>query len=92
MSAMQRMAPARSDGGLFRRRLTSRSDVKRTQCAGRSQNDNSRRPRMSAMQRMAPARSDGCLFRRRLTSRSDVKRTPCACRSQNRQLMRGGRA
>jgi len=25
-------------GGLFRRRLMSRSDVKRTQCAGRSQN------------------------------------------------------
>jgi len=32
------MAPARSVGGLFRRRLMSRSDVKRTQCAGRSQN------------------------------------------------------
>ena len=29
---------ARSDGWLFRRRLMSRSDVKRTQCAGRSQN------------------------------------------------------
>ncbi len=30
--------PTRSVGGRFRRRLTSRSDVKRTQCAGRSQN------------------------------------------------------
>ncbi len=30
--------PARSDGCRFRRRLTSRSDVKRTQCAGCSQN------------------------------------------------------
>ena len=32
------MAQARSDCGPFRRRLMSRSDVKRTQCAGRSQN------------------------------------------------------
>jgi|GEM_PF-2281912 len=32
------MAWARSDRSLFRRRLMSRSDVKRTQCAGRSQN------------------------------------------------------
>ncbi len=31
-------ASARSAGRRFRRRLTSRSDVKRTQCAGRSQN------------------------------------------------------
>ncbi len=31
-------ASARSDGGLFRRRLMSRSDVKRPQGAGRSQN------------------------------------------------------
>ena len=31
-------ARARSARGLFRRRLMSRSDVKRTQCAGRSQN------------------------------------------------------
>jgi len=29
---------ARSAGWLFRRRLMSRSDVKRTSCAGRSQN------------------------------------------------------
>ncbi len=35
MSAMTGtgMAPTRSVGCLFRRRLTSRSDVKRTQCA-----------------------------------------------------------
>ncbi len=32
------MASARSDGSLFRRRLTSRSDAKRAQRAGRSQN------------------------------------------------------
>jgi hypothetical protein len=32
------MASARSEGWLFRRRLTSRSDVKRAQRAGRSQN------------------------------------------------------
>ena len=32
------MGQARSDCGLFRRRLMSRSDVKRTQCAGRSHN------------------------------------------------------
>ena len=32
------MAPTRSVVGLFRRRPTSRSDVKRTTCAGRSQN------------------------------------------------------
>ena len=32
------MAPTRSVVGLFRRRLISRSDVKRTPCAGRSQN------------------------------------------------------
>ena len=32
------MASARSDGGLFRCRLMSRSDVKRTQCAGRNLN------------------------------------------------------
>ena len=38
MSAVQRMTPARSDGGLFRRRLTSRSDVKGASAAGRSQN------------------------------------------------------
>ena len=31
-------ASARNDGWGFRRRLMSRSDVKRTQCAGRSQN------------------------------------------------------
>jgi len=31
-------ASARSAEGLFRRRLMSRSDVKRTTCAGRSQN------------------------------------------------------
>jgi hypothetical protein len=31
-------ASVRSGGWLFRRRLMSRSDVKRTQCAGRSQN------------------------------------------------------
>ena len=37
------MAQARSDCGLFRRRLMSRSDVKRTQCAGRSQNRQSTR-------------------------------------------------
>ena len=40
MSAMHGtgMAWARSDRCLFRRRLISRSDVKRTQCACRSQN------------------------------------------------------
>ncbi len=32
------MAHARGARGRFRRRLMSRSDVKRTQCAGRSQN------------------------------------------------------
>jgi hypothetical protein len=32
------MASARSDGWLFRRRLTSRGDVKRAPRAGRSQN------------------------------------------------------
>ena len=32
------MAQLRSGCGPFRRRLTSRSDVKRTQCACRSQN------------------------------------------------------
>ena len=32
------MAPTRSVGGLFRRRLTSRSDVKAAPAAGRSQN------------------------------------------------------
>lgn len=31
-------AAARGDDRLFRRRLMSRSDVKRTPCAGRSQN------------------------------------------------------
>lgn len=31
-------APARSAGGPFRRRLTSRSDVKRAPASGRSQN------------------------------------------------------
>jgi hypothetical protein len=38
MSAVRSMAPTRSAGGRFRRRLTSRSDVKRAQRAGRSQN------------------------------------------------------
>ena len=81
MSAMHGtgMARARSDRCLFRRRLISRSDVKRTQCACRSQN-------------WQLARSDRCLFRCRLISRSDVKRTQCACRSQNRSLLRGGRS
>ena len=32
------MAQGRSGCGRFRRRLMSRSDVKRTKCAGRSQN------------------------------------------------------
>ncbi len=38
MSALRSMAPARSGGTRFRRRLTSRSDVKRAQCACRSHN------------------------------------------------------
>jgi len=38
MNAMRSVASARSAGGLFRRRLTSHSDVKRAQRAGRSQN------------------------------------------------------
>ena len=42
MSAMlersANMAGARSDLDLLRRRLMSQSDVKRTQCGGRSQN------------------------------------------------------
>ena len=40
MSAMTGtgMVPTRSGGCLFRRRLTSQSDVKRTSCACRSQN------------------------------------------------------
>ena len=95
MSAMTGtgMVPTRSGGCLFRRRLTSRSDVKRTPCAGRSQNDNSRRPRRSAMPvlGMAPTRSVGGRFRCRLTSLSDVKAAAAAGRNQNRQLMRGGR-
>ena len=38
MTAMPSMDAARSAGGLFRRRLISRSDVKRAQRASRSQN------------------------------------------------------
>jgi hypothetical protein len=38
MTALQRRAAVRSTGGRYRRRLTSRSDVKRAQPAGRSQN------------------------------------------------------
>jgi hypothetical protein len=37
MSAVRSMAPTRSAGGRFGRRLTSRGDVKRAQRAGRSQ-------------------------------------------------------
>ncbi len=37
MSAVRNMALSQSDSGLFRRRLTSRGEVKRTQCACRSQ-------------------------------------------------------
>jgi hypothetical protein len=37
MTAVRSNAQARSAVGLLRRRLMSRSDVKRTQCAGRSQ-------------------------------------------------------
>lgn len=38
MNGLRSMPSARSAGALFRRRLISRSDVKRTQCARRSQN------------------------------------------------------
>jgi hypothetical protein len=38
MIGMRSMTTARSAGALFRRRLTSRSDVKRAARAGRSQN------------------------------------------------------
>ncbi len=38
MTAFRSMAAAHSAGARFRRRLTSRSDVKRAQRAGRSQN------------------------------------------------------
>ena len=38
MSGMRSMTSVRSTGALFRRRLTSRSDVKHAQRAGRSQN------------------------------------------------------
>ncbi len=38
MNAMRSVASARSDGTLFRRRLMSRSDVKRAPRACRSQN------------------------------------------------------
>jgi hypothetical protein len=38
MNGLRRMPSARSAGALFRRRLTSCGDVKRMQCAGRSQN------------------------------------------------------
>jgi hypothetical protein len=38
MTAMRSLAAVRSTGARFRRRLISRSDVKRAQRAGRSQN------------------------------------------------------
>jgi hypothetical protein len=38
MIGMRSMTTVRSTGALFRRRLTSRSDVKRAKRAGRSQN------------------------------------------------------
>ncbi|QPF75329.1 hypothetical protein G8A07_22000 [Roseateles sp. DAIF2] len=38
MQGSQASARVKRGDGLFRRRLMSRSDVKRTQCAGRSQN------------------------------------------------------
>jgi len=38
MTIMQSMNAVRSTGARYRRRLTSRSDVKRAQRAGRSQN------------------------------------------------------
>ena len=65
MTAMRSMDAARSGGALFRRRLISRSDVKRAQRACRSQKSNAhaRRPRMTAMRSMDAARSGGALFR-----------------------------
>ena len=88
----------RSPHGLFLRRLMSRSDVKRAQCAGPEpkQASHARRPRMRGLFARCANRPGGrsphVLFRRRLMSHSGVKRTQCAGRSQNRQLMRGGRA
>jgi hypothetical protein len=38
MTIMQSMNAVRSTGARYRRRLTSRSDVKGTECPGRSQN------------------------------------------------------
>jgi len=90
-------APAHRAGGPFRRRLTSRSDVKRACERPQPQPPaHARRPRMSAVIARstvaAPAHRAGGPSRRRLTSRSDVKRAIASGCSQNRQLMRGGRA